>query len=93
MLVSIAEYIIFHGAISQVIFDCQNIINLIDGRKSGIMFAKYNTLHNSIISSNKLQEKQKYLKNIYIDNEIPNFDNSLLYYQFLGTQVNCPIKN
>lgn len=85
---SMSEYISFHGTIHQIILDCQNVINFIDGIENAIMFSKFNALHNSIISSHELQDMLNYLGNIYEKDEIPKFDNVLSYYQFLGTQVN-----
>lgn len=84
---SMSEYISFHGTIHEIILDCQNIINFIDGIENAIMFSKLNALHNSIISSHELKEMLKYLETIYSESEIPKFDNILSYYQFLGTQV------
>lgn len=81
------SYITFQGILSQINLDCQNIITFMDNLEDAIMFAKLNTLHNSIISSLELKQIIDYLKTIYSENQIPKFENILSYYQIFGTQV------
>lgn len=81
------NFIVFQGILVQINLDCQNLINFVDNLEDAIMFSKLNALHDSIVSSSELSEMINYLKTLYNNEEIPNFENILNYYQFLGTQV------
>jgi len=81
------EYLMIEGILSQINLDCQSLINFLDNLEDAILFAKLNSLHNSIISVSELNETLTYLKANYDRDTVPNFKNILSYYQFLGTQV------
>lgn len=81
------DYISLQGILTQINLDCQNIITFLDNIEDAIMFAKLNTLHNSILPSSELEHMLNYLKSIYNENQIPKFKNILSYYQFFGTQI------
>lgn len=83
----IIQYIRAQNILDQVIMNCQNLITFIDNLENAIMFAKLNTLHNSIITTSNLAKLITDLTGIYGENKIPKFDNILSYYQIAGMQV------
>lgn len=84
---NVQDYLSLQGIITQLNLDCQNLIIFLDNLEDAITFAKVNALHNSILPSFELINMLKYLSNIYEKSNIPNFRNTLSYYQFLGTDV------
>ena len=84
---SLQDYLSFQGVITQINLDCQNLITFLDNLENAVLFSKVNALHNSILSTSQLEKMLDYLNKIYKPSEIPNFENILSYYQFLGTQV------
>lgn len=77
----------FHGSITQLKLDCENLIMFLDTLEDAIMFSRLNALHSSILSTNELTTMLKYLENMYKVPALPKFQNTLSYYQFFGTQV------
>lgn len=83
----LSEYISFQGMIYQINLDCQNIITFLDNLENAIVFSKLNSLHNSIVSANEIQDMVEHLQKLYNKNQVPKFKNILTFYQFLGTQI------
>lgn len=84
---NVITYILAQNTLEQIVLNCQNLISFIDNLEDAIMFAKLNTLHNSVISLSELQEIIKHLILIYGQNKIPKFQNLLTYYQIASLQV------
>ncbi|KAH1028479.1 hypothetical protein HUJ05_001834 [Dendroctonus ponderosae] len=84
---NLQSYLTFQSVLSQINLDCQNLITYLDNLEDAIMFAKLNTLHNSIISIPELKEIINQVKLIYESDAAPNFRDILYHYQYFGTQV------
>ena len=76
----LSNFISFQGVLSHITLDCQNLINFVDNLEDAILFARLNSLHDSIISSSEIQEMIGYLKTVYNKDEIPIFKNVLNNY-------------
>jgi hypothetical protein len=73
--------------IEQILLNCQILIRFLDNLENAIMFAKINTLHNSIISTSDLKKMLETLSKLYDQNRIPTFKNFISYYQIANTKV------
>lgn len=83
----VAKYLRIQALINQLILHSQYLNRIIDNIENSIMFAKLNTLHNTVINNKDLLIIIKSLKSYYNENELITLKDSRNYYKLASPEV------
>lgn len=83
----INAYIRVQNILDQIILNCQNLINFLDNLENATMFAKLDTVHNSVLPTKNLENMLKTLEKLYNLQKTIKLKDILSYYHIIKVKV------